>query len=121
MFRFAFPLISVNSVWAPGASRGSLLKNVVRKRQAKPVKACLFVSVSCCNLPWTVGSATLSLVYVVILHQLAPAEQDGVPRHQPGEDPLEVDDGSVQAGDPSFLHILGCEQLDDRLKFEAGQ
>ena len=61
----------------------------------------------------------LTLGHVVVLHQLAPPNQDGVARHQPGQDPLEVDGCSVPTGDSLAVHEVWPEKFDYWLEFEV--
>ena len=68
-----------------------------------------------------VGETGLTFRHTVVLHQLTPPDQDGVARHQPGQDPLVVDGGAVLPCDSLAVHELGLEQLDNGLKFKVGK
>ena len=58
-----------------------------------------------------VGPTSLALLHVVVLHQLAPASQDGVAGHQPGKNPLVVNCCPITSGHPPAVHEVWLKQL----------
>ena len=102
-----FSLAVVHPCRTPGAVSGILLQQVVRQRPAESGQVGHLGTVPGGDEGFLVRKAGLTLGHPVVPQQLTTSGENGVPWHQPGEDPLVVDRSSdvkvsVICG-PSFL------------------
>merc|ERR1719195_703572 len=105
----------------PDTVCGPWLQDVIRQGLAEVSQVGRFQGIPGGDEIGLVRETGLAFRHMMVLHQPAPPDEDGVARHQPGEDPLVVDGGPVHPGHPLAVHKLWPEELHNRLELEIRQ